>query len=171
MALFKKNAGMSEEEYEGATLSTLAQVQREYYEKCSSVLLDVHKACGLVTTGHVTLTLQFPKNKSVRQIRVDLCSTETAVLYQALKEYNKEFGKHAGAQDPRLFDFNPPRASARRPHTSTSCQARAMRTRTPAPPWCTHVALQSLLKRRPHPRKEASQQGRRELCCAATTAW
>ena len=32
MALFKKNAGMSEEEYEGATLSILAQGQREYYE-------------------------------------------------------------------------------------------------------------------------------------------
>ena len=99
MALFKKNAGMSEEEYEGATLSALAQGQREYYEKCSSVLWDVHNACGLLTTGHVTLTLQFPENKSVWQIRVDLRSTATAVLYQALKEYGKEFGKRAGAQD------------------------------------------------------------------------
>ena len=105
VALFKKNAGMSEEEYEGATLSALAQGQREYYEKCST-LWDAHKACDLVTTGHVTLTLQFPENKSVRQIRVDLRSTATAVLYQALKEYGKEFGKRAGTQDPRLFDFS-----------------------------------------------------------------
>lgn len=105
LAMFKKNAGMSEEEYEGATLNALAKEQREYYEKCST-LWDSKRPCDLMTTGYVTLTLQFPENNSVRQIRVDLRSTSTEVLYQAIKEYAKCFGKKMKSLDPRHFDFN-----------------------------------------------------------------
>lgn len=105
VALFKKNAGMSEEEYEGATLKALAREQREYYEKCST-LWDAMRPCDLVTSGNVTLTLYFPENKTPRPIRIDLRSTSTEVLYQAIKEYCREFGKKMKTLDPRHFDFS-----------------------------------------------------------------
>lgn len=105
VALFKKNAGMSEEEYEGATLNALAREQREYFEKCST-LWDAMRPCDLVTTGNVTLTLYFPESKTPHPIRIDLRSTSTEVLYQAIKEYCKDFGKKVKSLDPRHFDFS-----------------------------------------------------------------
>lgn len=63
------------------------------------------KPCELNISGTVQLTLKFLENKSERPIKVDLQSTTTDVLFQAIKEYAKEFNRKTSSLEPTDFEF------------------------------------------------------------------
>lgn len=82
----------------------IGREQVHYFELIAPIW-NQFKPCELNISGTVTLTLKFLEDKSERPFRVDLQSTTTDLLFQAIKEYAKEFGKKSSSLDPCDFEF------------------------------------------------------------------
>lgn len=82
----------------------IGREQVHYFEMIIHIW-NQFKPCELNISGVVTLTLKFLEDKSERPFRVDMQSNTTEVLFQAIKEYSKEFGKKSSTLDPSDFEF------------------------------------------------------------------
>lgn len=128
--IFKKgNGAVNRERYEKETILTLIGREQVHYFEMIGHIWNQFKPCELNIGGVVTLTLKFLEDRSERMFRVDMRSTTTDVLFQAIKEYAKEFGRKASTLDPSDFEFylSPVSAVAARdgmpPATATSTGA------------------------------------------------
>ena len=104
--IFKKgNNALNKERYDKETVPMLIGRDQVHYFELLIPIWNQFKPCELNISGTVTPTLKFLEDKSERPFRVDLQSTTTDVLFQAIKEYAKEFGKKSSALDPGDFEF------------------------------------------------------------------